>query len=76
MSLIARIYSAENARAHESIFETKVSILSKSDSSGEDQGSVLSALTDFKKSGSSWVCIMVAIFNNMAGIGIINIFAT
>ena len=73
ISLIARIYSSEDAKTHETIYESKVQ--ASSGSAGKE-GSVIGAMTDPRKSGSSWMCVWVAIFNNLAGIGIINIFAT
>jgi hypothetical protein len=74
MKLISRVYAREDGTAHRAIYDQQAQILSKS--SNENGGSVLGALTDERTSGSSWMCIAVAIFNNLGGVGIVNIFAT
>ena len=73
MKLIAKVYSAENDLTHEQIYQEKVEQLCSDEPTEE---SFWHVLTDAKVATGSWISIITAIFNNLSGIGIINIFAT
>lgn len=73
MAHIKRVYRQESEETQFSILQQKFDELNSGPQGG---GDVWHALVQPDKRASSWVCVMIAIFNTIAGNGIINIFST
>ena len=72
MSLITKIYPNELYEAHDAVY---LDLKSKTKGGSEKKVGLGSGLFDRDFRKASWVCIFLAISNQMSGINIINIYA-
>jgi hypothetical protein len=71
---IRKVYSPESSGVQLQIFQKKLNEHMSQTTDGHD--SVWRALTHPDQRNSSWMCVLVALFNTIAGNGIVNIFST
>lgn len=72
---ISKVYPKESSAVHLKIYEEKhEAYQTQLQNAVEDNA--WNVFTKPETRGAAWICWVIAVFNNMSGIGIINIFST